>query len=581
MKKIKTILLAMLCLILVACNANTSINTDLEQINFEKSKNEFIKRASFQSKLDNTLSFALVGEPSNLNPFYYNDNSSKIIVNTLYSPLFRLKEENFEISYEFELLDGLIISDDSLIYTLSLKKDTFWHDGSNLTINDLIFSINYAINNKDTRYLDSFYIDDRPVELEKVDEYTLNIKLPRASSSFIYVLSDLLVVPEHIFSNNVPNIFTYDEEKYLIGNSAYKFKENSVNKDFNTNEINFIANENYYKEKAIIENLKYRVVAHKTSTRYDLVDYNLQGGYLLNTDVAAFRNELYNIRNLNEGKVISLLFKTNTKNGSNAELRKAVSNIISPYSLLGHFGDNTNTSVANSVFGQNNIYRVNNPILNTASAGEAIEYLKELQLEDKDFSLRYGFIYNPGEAQEKIAVYLQEMFIANGLNLELVPLSEEEYEDFLKDNNQEKIDFCIYKYDTNKNPNYYKNIFMKDSPLNYSGYSNKDLDTLWSKADSTINFLERVKIYNEIQNILLDERPVFPLLYENTTLAVDDRIENIDLAVANSVSFFNNLNLLSIKEFSYTEKDLEKFDLNKNDIERKPSYDAVNTKIDE
>ncbi|WP_164995907.1 ABC transporter substrate-binding protein [Miniphocaeibacter massiliensis] len=576
MRKFKIIILTILCLLLTACGNNS--DTNKTETAFDKERNEFIKRASYQEKLDDKLIFGMVGEPENLNPFYYKDNSSKTIVNTLYQPLLRIEEANYKRTLDYELLDNLVISEDGLIYTLSLKNGITWHDGTPLTVDDVIYTINYINSNKDTRYLDAFIVDGSPVTVEKVDGNTLNIKLPRISDSFIYNLEDLLVVPEHIFKEDVPKSFTAKDKKYLVGNSSYKFKDTSVDEYFNTDDVNFVKNEEFYGDVGKISNLKYRIIAHQTTTRFDLLDYNIQGGYILGTDTPSVGRELYNTKYLKDGKVYSLMFKLNTKNGGNKEIRTAVSNTINYYSLLGNFGDDTNTSIANSVFSQNNIYRVNNSSTKSDSAENSIEYLKKLQEEDKDFALRYGFILDAGEMQEKVAIYIQELFVINGLNIELVPLYKDEYYKLLEDPKQDKIDFCLYSYDSEKNPQYYKNLFSTNAPLNYAGYSNEKLDSLWSKADNTKDTFSRIKTYSEIQDIIMEDKPIFPMFYVDNIVAIDERVQNIDKATANSTSFFNHLNLLSIKEFSYSEKDLEKYNVAKSEIKRQPQHDNANIK---
>ena len=114
--------------------------------------------------------------------------------------------------------------------------------------------------------------------------------------------------------------------------------------------------------------------------------------------------------------------------------------------------------------------------------------------------------------------------------------------------------------------------------MNFSGYSNKTLDEKWDEADSTLDLSERISKYAEIQKIIYNDKPIFPLLYLDTVLATDDRIINIEEATANSSSFFNNLNILDIKEFNYTDEEIKKFDIDLDSIHRVPRFDHVNIK---
>ena len=577
-----------LALVLTSCTAQNTSMTDKKY--FEKEKTLLERQIAFQTELGDKLHFGMVDKPSNINPFYYEDESSEKIVNTLFDPLINISKKDYVEEIEDVLLKDFKISDDGLEYTLSLKDNAFWHDGTKLSSDDIIYTIDYAIKNTDTRYIKSFYIDDNPVSLTKVDENTVTIKLPRKSNSFKYVLEDLIVVPKHIYEGKEKEVSALEDkedkvsltnQELLIGNSSYMFQDLTADEYFKTDEFNFIKNEKYYGQLPNITNLTYRVVAHVASPRYDMMDYNIQGGYIPNNEISAFTNEAYNVNNITDGEVASFLFKMNSDYGKNKEIREAVSNIITSSSILGNFGDLSNTSIADSIFGPNNEYKSSKPYMKNELLSEAVEYLTKLQLKDKDYTLKFGFILDPGEIHEKVAIYLQELFVSHGLKIELVPLFKEEYDEMLKNPKTKDIDFCLYFYDAFTNPDYYKNMLTKGSILNYSDYNNEELEKLWSEADKTDDYKERANLYKKIQDIIQEEKPIIPLLYLDKVLLTDNRIINTEEAVANNKSFFNKLNLLDIKEFEYSDKEIKKYDIDVDKIKREPAFDEVNTKKDE
>lgn len=588
MKIKKPILIMILALVLTSCTAQNTNMTDKKY--FEKEKASLERQIAFQTEIGDKLHFGMVDKPNNINPFYYEDESSEKIVNTLFDPLIDISTKDYTEEVENVLLKEFNISDDGLEYTISLNDNIFWHDGIKMTADDIIYTIDYAIKNTNTRYIKSFYIDGTPVSLTKVNENTINIKLPRKSNSFKYVIEDLIVVPKHIYEGKEKEVSTLEDkegsvlltnQELLTGNSSYMFKDLTADEFFKTDEFNFVRNEKYYGKIANITNLTYRVVAHVASTRYDLMDYNIQGGYIPNNEVTVFANEAYNVNNIEDGEVASFLFKMNSDYGKNKEIREAVSNIITSSSILGNFGDLSNTSIADSIFGVNNEYKSSKPYIKNELLTEAVEYLTKLQLKDKDYTLKFGFILDPGEIHEKVAIYLQELFISHGLKIELVPLFKDEYEEMLKDPKTKDVDFCLYIYDAFTNPDYYKNLFSKESNINYSDYSNEELEKLWIEADKSDDYKEREKLYNQIQDIIQEEKPIIPLLYLDKVLLTDNRIVNIEDAVPNSKSFFNKLNLLDIKEFKYTDEDIKKYDIDVDKIKRTPAFDEVNTKKDE
>ena len=171
---------------------------------------------------------------------------------------------------------------------------------------------------------------------------------------------------------------------------------------------------------------------------------------------------------------------------------------------------------------------------------------------------------------------IQESFINRGIDIELVALYEEEYLEELKDPNSKVFDFCLYEYDSNDNPDYFKNFFKTGGALNYSGYSNSELDSLWQEAQSEKDFETRLELYGDIQSILNEDKPVYPLHFANKIVATDDRIINLEEAMANGSSFFTHLNKLDIKEFEASREDIKKYKIDESTIERNPKYDDVN-----
>lgn len=569
----KLITLFALTLVFTSC-AGTAADNDAKKI-FEDEKEALEKRIAFQTPLKDEIKFGVVETVENLNPFYNEDESSKIITSMLYQNLFTIEESHHQEEFNYLLADSLTSSEDGTVYNLKLKDNLYWHNGDKITVDDIIFSIKYSYENKDTVYLNNFLVDGKEITMNKVSDTELEFILPKPSFTFKYSLESLKVVPAKTFKD-APKQFTFEDKNHLIGSGPYVFDEKVHDDYFNVDEFKFKAFDKYFEGLANIPKLSIKNVAHYSSTRYDMLDYNIQGGYILGNDVGAFVDDFYNINTVEAGNVKSLLFKVNNPVVKDKGMRDAICNLVNSYNLSSIFGDNTNVSRANSVFGHNNFYKYNDNLVDEMSSGNAIEYIKKYQREHEDSTLKMGFILDPGEPQEKFAVSIQESFINRGIDIELVALYEEEYLEDLKDPNSKVFDFCLYEYDSNDNPDYFKNFFKTDGALNYSGYSNPELDPLWQEAQSEKDFQKRLETYGDIQSIINEDKPVYPLFFANKIVATDDRIINIEEAAANGSSFFTHLNKLDIKEFEASKKDIKKYKIDESSIKRKPKYDDVN-----
>lgn len=77
---------------------------------------------------------------------------------------------------------------DSTVWTFHLRRNAKFSDGSPVTIEDIIYSINRSADPEQSPSIAYFYPEG--YQLEKVDEYTLKITLPWAQSNFIWSVSN-------------------------------------------------------------------------------------------------------------------------------------------------------------------------------------------------------------------------------------------------------------------------------------------------------------------------------------------------------------------------------------------------------
>lgn len=74
--------------------------------------------------------------------------------------------------------------------------------------------------------------------------------------------------------------------------------------------------------------------------------------------------------------------------------------------------------------------------------------------------------------------------------------------------------------------------------FNYTHFKNSEFDLLYEKSLKTIDQQEKIKIYQEMDRILIDEAPIIPLYYDEIIRLVSHKITGLTL---------NPMNLLSLK----------------------------------
>lgn len=121
------------------------------------------------------------------------------------------------IMYDFDgkvvplLAESWEISDDFLSYTFKLKKGVKFHDGSELTASDVVFSLNRIVTMA-TGY--SYLFTGSVKKAEAIDDYTVRFDLVRPYGAFIDSLCRLYIVNEKLIMANLNmnhNIYKYGE----------------------------------------------------------------------------------------------------------------------------------------------------------------------------------------------------------------------------------------------------------------------------------------------------------------------------------------------------------------------------------
>ena len=111
--------------------------------------------------------------PETFNPLL-NDNRV-----WLYDGLVRFDEEMNPIP---DLAESWEISEDGTVYTIKLREEVKFHDGTVMTADDVLYTAELTLDESiNSPYRNKFIIDGEPVVWEKLDDYTVQATLPHPS----------------------------------------------------------------------------------------------------------------------------------------------------------------------------------------------------------------------------------------------------------------------------------------------------------------------------------------------------------------------------------------------------------------
>lgn len=136
----------------------------------------------------------IVGTPRFVNPVLAITRADQDVSALVYSGLLSIGPDG---SLENDLAESIEISADGLTYTITLRRDVTFHDGTPVTARDVTYTIGLIQDPDLMSPLRGNWVD---VFVEEIDEYTLTVTLEEAYAPFIENFT-LGIMPAHVWSS--------------------------------------------------------------------------------------------------------------------------------------------------------------------------------------------------------------------------------------------------------------------------------------------------------------------------------------------------------------------------------------------
>lgn len=472
------------------------------------------------------LVYGIAAEPNSLDPMTFAMMSSFTITYALYDTLFELQDDG---TYKPALADSVQISDDGLEYIIPIKKGVKFHDGSELTGKDVLFSIN--------RTIEKGWAADMTAAIDKVslaDENTLKINLKRPFSGMVGSLASPFF---SIMSENYVKTKGDDAiKREPMGTGAYKMEE-WVTGDH----ITLIANEDYFQGAPPI----------KTITVKPIVDKNTGLIALENKEIDAFLNvnssDIETVKNnkelafysVDQAAVLSVNMNIEVKPLDNVKVRQAISYAINRDNIIAGalegVGNLANSAIPPVVDG----YSEDAPIY-----GHNVEKAKQLLAEAGMTNVDLTMKIKEDSKTQKVAQIVQADLKEAGINVTI-----------------EVMEAGAYNTDIYSNGNYqitigsWSAMFLDAYSVVYSQFHKScygptgnithvvadDLSDLLDKA-AQADPANKVEAYKAVSQNIYDNAYNIPLVVEQTSITTDAALKGVKA---------NPLGVYMFKRFSW------------------------------
>ena len=485
-----------------------------------------------------TLVEASIGDISGLIPNITGDSASQEIGGLIYSTLVRT---NKDLEVEGELAERWEISGDELTITFHLRKGVKWHDGEEVTAEDVDFTYRYMIDPKTpTAYAESFRQVRRA---EVVDRYTYRVTYDKPYAPGLLSWG-IWILPRHILEpawKAGVDLRTTEQNRRPVGSGAYRFVE------WKTGEkVVLESNHDYFEGRPYINRVVYRIIPDSSTIFLELKAKNIDMAGLTpiqfrrQTEYPAFQKAFHRYQYLANGYTY-LGFNLRDPRFQDRRVRQAIAHAIDKQEIIdgvllglgrpavGPYKPGTwwyKADVKTFPFDPDRAKAL------LAEVGWKPGSDGILEKDGKPFS--FTIRTNQGNlVRQQTAEIIQRRLRAIGIDVKIHVVEWAAFlNTFIRKRDFEAI---ILGWGLGQEPDQYDiwhSSKTGSEEFNHISYKNPKVDDLLEAGRRTFDQAKRKAIYGELQEIMAEDQPVVFLFVPDALSVVSSRVRGIEPAAA-------------------------------------------------
>jgi len=415
-----------------------------------------------------------------------------------------------------DLAEKWDVSADGKVYTFYLRKGVKWHDGTNFTADDVVYSLTKMADPKQSSLVGDFPAYDKA---EKVDDYTVKVYLKFPSPSYLLQLAGTYAVIQSKATANIDNKTT----AFLMGTGPFKFKSYTSGVS-----LELERNPNYFKKDAsgrqlpYLDGVTFALMADKSAIIDALVTQRLDGhGCFL------YNNQVEWERGTTQAKAVQAAKYTppslalvwlnpNFKPFDDIRVRQAIRLALDrDQAVIAGYGDaswgDTSRTIFTSVFGlapdeMRKLIGEDKPYADRVTAA------KKLMADagysgDKRLAIR--LVGRTLDVQVNIAQWWADKLRAINVDASIVARDMNIAREM-----RDKLDFEIF-WDNPLiilgDPDEYTSWFKTGGVNNFTKYSNAEADKLWDSQSREMDYAKRKGMTQEIERLVIKDAWIYNL----------------------------------------------------------------------
>ncbi|MDH4138245.1 MAG: peptide ABC transporter substrate-binding protein [Anaerolineae bacterium] len=465
----------------------------------------------------------LIGsDPPTLDPHLSMDATSAAYIVEIFSGLVTLSPE---LEVVPDIAERWEVSEDGTVYTFYLRDDAKFHDGKPVTARDFKYSFERVCDPWTGSVVADLYLGDIVGANEKlygfvdevsgvevVDDHTLQITIDAPKSYFLGKLthSTAFVVDK---DNVERGGYTWTDKPN--GTGPFKLKEYRFGR-----QIVLEPNDLYYGEpKPSVEQVNFILAGGSAMTMYEngeleTVPVGLNDIERVTDPTNPLNKELTIVSTMS---TYYLGFNVNQPPFDDVKVRQAFNYALDKQRIMDVIYKKTVPAATGVVPPTMPDYHNEDLEVLSYDPDKALELIAESKYGDvADLPEITLYTTGAGGATSRLIEAVIGMYKEN-LGVD-VAIQQTEWATFLSDISQEENPYQMYSIgwiaDYPDPENFLDVLFHSEKSENHMGYSNPELDELLEKARTEQDPEERLKLYQEVEQIIINDAPWVPLFYE-------------------------------------------------------------------
>lgn len=489
---------------------------------------------------ENVLNISTSAEPPTIDPALASDSTSGSILRNVFEGL-------TQTTVDGEVVPGVAesweLSEDGLVYTFKLRKDSLWSNGDPVTAKDFEYAWKRVLNPDTASQYASILFPIKGAEeynsgkgkaeevgIKVVDDQTLEVTLKAPTPYFLEVTSFYTLMPVN------QKVVEKEKEWAMEAGENYVTNGPFVLETWNHNSDYVLAKNDQYwdKDNVQLEQVNVQIIESEATANAEFqsggIDYLGTPYSPVSLDsIDTYRSE-GTLKTEPHTAIYWYKINTTDKAMNNVNIRKALALAVDRKALIENVTKGEQIPALGYVPPTIEGFEEDRGYMKDADFKQAKEYLakglKELGMKDPS-ELKVEISINTSEAHSTIAQFVQEGWVQNlGINASIRNSEWQVYLDELSAL-QYQVGRLGWIADYNDATSFLDMYATADNGNNDTGWENPDFKAKLEEANQEKDPAKRQELLKEAEAIMIEDMPVIPLYYYTNNYVAKDGFEGL------------------------------------------------------